>query len=92
MTSQHYTTAQHYTIETEWQTTPRVRTHARRIIEAREGPNEPLFDAAALTAALRLTAKPVSSSVARKVTGTYAIPYDILIVRIGRRSRAISGE
>jgi hypothetical protein len=90
MTTQYYSTSQHYSIETEWQATSRERKHIRRTVDARDNPNAPQFDAAALTAALRLAAKPVSSGVARKVAGTYAIPYDIVIARM-RRSRTTTG-
>ena len=90
MSSNHYSTAQHYTVETEWQATPRVRAHVRRIVDARDNPGEALFDATALTAALRLSAKPHSGGVARLVRGNYAIPYDILIARARRRRRITS--
>ena len=82
-------TSQHYTVEPEWQATPRDRKHVRRVVDARDDPGAPQFDAAALTDALSLNAKPVSTGVARKVAGTYAIPYDSLMAR---RRRAISAE
>jgi hypothetical protein len=87
MTSHDDLTEQHYTVETDWQATTRVRPHVRRITDARESPNEPLFDAAALTTALSLDAKPVSASLARKVTCTFVLPYDSLMAR---RRRALS--
>ena len=52
-------------------------------------PGAPQFDAAALTAALSLDAKPGLSGAARKITATYAIPYDSLMAR---RRRAILAE
>jgi hypothetical protein len=86
MTSQ-YKTSQYYTVETGWQATPLDRKHVRRIVDARDDAGAPQFDAVALTDALRLSAKPVSADVARKIAATYAIPYDSLMAR---RRRAIS--
>jgi hypothetical protein len=85
MTSQLYTTSQHYTVETE-QPTALAGEQVRRIVGAKEDPGAPQFDAAALTAALNLGAKPVSSGAARKVAATYAIPHDSLMARRRRAS------
>jgi hypothetical protein len=74
MTSQFYTTSQHYTIATEPQVAPRVGQRVRRIVDPREDP-------AALTAAPSLDAKPVLSGVTRKVAATDDIPYDSLMAR-----------
>jgi len=82
-------TSQHYIVETEWQATPRDREHVRRVVDARDDPGAPQFEAAALSDALLLSAKAVSSGVARKVEATYAIPYDSLMAR---RRRAIAAE
>ena len=82
-------TSQHDTVATEWEATPRAGKHVRRAVDARDDSGAPQFDADALTAALHLEAKPVSSDVARKVEATYAIPYDSLMAR---RRRAILAE
>ena len=92
MRSQESPAFRHYTVETEWQGTARVRIGVRRVVDAHDNPNAPQFDAAALAAALRLEPKPLPSGVARKVTATYAIPYDILVARIRRRIRAPAAE
>jgi hypothetical protein len=89
MTSRSYTTSQHYTTATEPQATPRVGESFRRMVDARDDPSGPQFDAAALTAALSLDAKPVLSGVARKVAATYAIPYDSLMARRRRAKLAV---
>lgn len=88
MTSRPHTTPQHYAIETEPQATPRVRENVRRMVDARDEPSAPQFDAAALTAALSLDAKPALGGVARKVAATYAIPYDSLMARRHRANSA----
>jgi hypothetical protein len=66
-------TSQHYTVETDWQATPRVRAKVRRFVVAREGRDGPRFDAEALTAALCLNAKPLPPGVARRVKGNYGL-------------------
>jgi hypothetical protein len=87
MTFHDYTVSQHYIVEPEWQATPRVRIGVRRVADSRESHSAPQYDAAALTAALCLNSKPVLSELARKVTGNYAIPYDVLLARFRRRNR-----
>ena len=58
-------------------------------MDAHDNPNAPQFDAAALTTALCLGAKPLPNGIARKVGASYAIPYDIVMVRLRRRSRGV---
>jgi hypothetical protein len=87
MTFHDYPVSQHYTVEPEWQATPRTRITVRRVADSREMPGAPQYDAAPLTAALFLDSKPVSSELARKITGNYAMPYDVLLARLRRRAR-----
>jgi len=87
MTSR-YMNSQYYTVETGWQATPLDRKHVRRMADARDDPGAPQFDTIALTNALSLNAKPVATDVARKVAGTYAIPYDSLMARRRRANSA----
>jgi hypothetical protein len=74
MTSHDDLTEQHYTVEADWQATTRVRAHVRRITDARESPNEPLFDAAAQRL-LCLDAKPFQR-VSHVGYLTFVLPYD----------------
>jgi hypothetical protein len=54
MTSQHCTTSQDDTIETELEITPRVGEHVGRIVEARDDPSALQFGTAAVTVGLVL--------------------------------------
>jgi len=68
--------SQHYTVEAEWQATPRVRASSRHVVSARDDRDPRHFDAEALTAALCLGAKPVPPGVARRVKGNYGLADD----------------
>jgi hypothetical protein len=87
MTFRNYIASPRYTVDAEWQSTPRVVGHLRRLADSRESSIVPRYDAVALTEALRLDSKPALNGVARRVVATYAIPYDILIRGIRRRAR-----
>jgi hypothetical protein len=82
----------HFFIDPEWQSSPSARSGVRRVAVSREGPLALQYEAGALTTALRLDTKPAFGGVARKIAGTYAIPYDILVARMRRRKRAISNH
>jgi hypothetical protein len=87
MTFRYYAASPRYTVEAEWQSTPRVVGRVRRLADSRESPIASRYDAAALTEALRLNSAPALNGAARRVVATYVIPYDILMRSIRRRAR-----
>jgi hypothetical protein len=87
MNSQGTATLGPFTVDAEWQSALPRRTTVRHMADVRDGHGGALFEANALTAAFNLEAKPVCTSTARKVVGTYAVPYDIVVERLKRRRR-----
>jgi hypothetical protein len=83
-------TSLHYTVEAEWQATPRIRDRVRRLIVAREFRDPHQFDAEALTAALGLKPKPLPPGVARRIRGNYAPSIDCPRARMKRRIGALA--
>jgi hypothetical protein len=63
--------SEHFTVETEWQATPRPRARSSRVVQARYDSSVPHFDAGALTAALRLDAMPLFQGRVRKIRGSF---------------------